>query len=312
MDMPQDEPRRLAWAAARPWPVPAGRAILRHMTSARAETSAPTRDTRPTDAAPAASHPVVRAVGLTKTFGSVHAVQGISFDVPRGTTTALLGANGAGKTTTIAMLLGLLLPTRGTVEVLGHDMVRDRHRAMALVNFSSPYVDLPRRLNVQQTLSFFARLYGVPSPRRRIDDLVAELDLGDLRRRRLGSLSAGQKTRVALAKALINAPKVLFLDEPTASLDPDTGDWMRGYLESYQRDSGCAILLASHNMAEVERMCHDVKMMGGGRIVDQGTPRQLLSRYGRGNLEEVFLDIARERQATGGRPHPAPERALAE
>ena len=255
--------------------------------------------------------PVIHADRLTKTFGAVHAVQGVSFDVPRGRTTALLGANGAGKTTTIAMLLGLLLPTSGCVEVLGHDMVRARHRAMPLVNFSSPYVDLPRRLNVQQTLSFFARLYGVPKPRRRIDDLVHELDLGELRRRRLGSLSAGQKTRVALAKALINAPQVLFLDEPTASLDPDTGDWMRSYLETYQRDSGCAILLASHNMAEVERMCHDVKMMRGGRIVDEGTPQQLLSRYGRGNLEEVFLDIARDRQATGAAPHPAPEGALA-
>ena len=255
--------------------------------------------------------PVIHADHLTKTFGVVHAVQGVSLDVPRGTTTALLGANGAGKTTTIAMLLGLLLPTSGTVEVLGHDMVRARHRAMPLVNFSSPYVDLPRRLNVQQTLTFFARLYGVPHPRRRIDDLVDELELGELRRRRLGSLSAGQKTRVALAKALINAPQVLFLDEPTASLDPDTGDWMRGYLETYQRESGCAILLASHNMAEVERLCHDVKMMRGGRIVDEGTPQQLLSRYGRGNLEEVFLDIARDRQAAGERPHHAPEGALA-
>jgi ABC-2 type transport system ATP-binding protein len=255
--------------------------------------------------------PVIHADRLTKTFGAVQAVQGVRFDVPRGRTTALLGANGAGKTTTIAMLLGLLLPTSGCVQVLGHDMVRARHRAMPLVNFSSPYVDLPRRLNVQQTLSFFARLYGVPKPRRRIDDLVHELDLGALRRRRLGSLSAGQKTRVALAKALINAPQVLFLDEPTASLDPDTGDWMRGYLETYQRDSGCAILLASHNMAEVERMCHDVKMMRGGRIVDEGTPQQLLGRYGRGNLEEVFLDIARDRQATGDMPQHAPEGALA-
>nr|WP_322786830.1 ABC transporter ATP-binding protein [Rhodovibrio salinarum] len=249
---------------------------------------------------------------MTKTFGSVHAVQGIDFDVPRGTTMALLGANGAGKTTTIAMLLGLLLPTSGRVEVLGHDMARARHRAMALVNFSSPYVDLPRRLNVRQTLSFFARLYGVPRPRQRIEDLLHELDLGDLRKRRLGSLSAGQKTRVALAKALINAPQVLFLDEPTASLDPDTGDWMRSYLEAYQRESGCAILLASHNMAEVERMCHDVKMMRAGRIVDQGTPRHLLDRYGRGNLEEVFLDIARDRQRGGEMPHHTPEGALAE
>ena len=252
----------------------------------------------PTDRATADT--VIRADALSKRFGTVTAVDDVSFAVPRGTTMALLGANGAGKTTTIAMLLGLLLPTSGRVEVLGFDMIRERHRAMPQVNFSSPYVDLPRRLTVKQTLGFFARLYGVPDVRRRVADLAHELELGALLTRSVGSLSAGQKTRVALAKALINAPKVLFLDEPTASLDPDTGDWMRSYLEAYQRDSGCAILLASHNMAEVERLCHDVAMMRAGEIVDRGPPAQLIARYGRVNLEEVFLDIARARNGADG------------
>lgn len=235
----------------------------------------------------------IHASALTKRFGTVTAVDDVSFEVPPGRTMALLGANGAGKTTTIAMVLGLLLPTSGRVEVLGFDITRERHKAMPQVNFSSPYVDLPRRLTAKQTLTFFARLYSVPAAKRRIADLSEELDLGAFLNRPMGSLSAGQKTRVALAKALVNAPKVLFLDEPTASLDPDTGDWMRSYLQAYQRESGCAILLASHNMAEVERLCHDVAMMRAGQIVDRGHPAELIARYGRANLEEVFLDIAR-------------------
>lgn len=243
----------------------------------------------------------IQVNGLTKHFNGVRAVDGLTFEVPRGGTTALLGANGAGKTTTLAMLLGVLLPTSGDVSVLGHDMTRHRHRAMPAVNFSSPYVDMPRRLTVGQTLKFFAKLFGVPDARTRIAEMVAALDLSTLMKRRMGHLSAGQKTRVSLAKALINAPEVLILDEPTASLDPDTGDWMRGYLEAYQRESGCAILLASHNMAEVERLCDEVLMMRGGRIVDRGAPATLIGRYGRVNLEEVFLDIARHRDtaATG-------------
>jgi ABC-2 type transport system ATP-binding protein len=241
---------------------------------------------------------IIHVRDLCKRFDGFAAVEGVSFDVPRGGTTALLGANGAGKTTTLAMLLGVLLPTRGTVSVLGHDMTRDRHKAMPAVNFSSPYVDLPRRLTVAQTLRFFAKLFGVPNARERAEEMAEVLDLTRQMRQRMGSLSAGQKTRVSLAKALINAPEVLILDEPTASLDPDTGDWMRGYLEAYQRESGCAILLASHNMGEVERLCDDVLMMRQGRIVDRGAPSTLIGRYGRVNLEEVFLDIARER-ATG-------------
>jgi ABC-2 type transport system ATP-binding protein len=248
------------------------------------------------------TQPSIRVQNLCKSFDGVRAVDDISFTVPRGGTTALLGANGAGKTTTLAMLLGVLLPTSGTVEVLGHDMTRERHRAMPAVNFSSPYVDMPRRLTVRQTLRFFAKLFGVPDARARIGELRDALDLGELMTRRMGSLSAGQKTRVSLAKALINAPEILILDEPTASLDPDTGDWMRGYLQAYQAESGCAILLASHNMAEVERLCDDVLMMRSGQVVDHGAPSTLIGRYGRRNLEEVFLDIARARQRG-----PAPE-----
>lgn len=231
--------------------------------------------------------------GLVKRYARVEAVAGISFDVCAGTTTALLGGNGAGKTTTLSMLLGVLLPTAGAIEVLGCDMLRERHRVLPRLNFTSPYVDLPKRLTVRENLSVFADLYGVARPSRRIDELAAEFDLGAVLRRPYGELSAGQRTRVSLAKALLNRPDLLLLDEPTASLDPDVGDRMRSYLERYQRDSGCTMLLASHNMGEVERMCSDVIMLRAGRIVDQGAPVELIARYGRDTMEEVFLDIAR-------------------
>ena len=191
------------------------------------------------------------------------------------------------------MLLGVLLPTAGVIEVLGCDMLRERHRVLPRLNFTSPYVDLPKRLTVRENLSVFADLYGVARPSRRIDELAAEFDLGAVLRRPYGELSAGQRTRVSLAKALLNRPDLLLLDEPTASLDPDVGDRMRSYLERYQRDSGCTMLLASHNMGEVERMCSDVIMLRAGRIVDQGAPLELIARYGRDTMEEVFLDIAR-------------------
>jgi ABC-2 type transport system ATP-binding protein len=217
---------------------------------------------------------------------------------------ALLGGNGAGKTTTISMLLGLLLPSGGEVRLLGCDMARHPHRVLHRINFSSPYVDLPRRLTVGQNLRFFARLYGVPDARARLAQLGRELDLEPLWKKRTGQLSAGQKTRVSVAKAMINSPEVLLLDEPTASLDPDTADWLRSYLERYQAERRVAILLASHNMAEVERLCDRVVMMKAGRLVDEATPGALLKKYGRDNLEEVFLDIARDRRAEP-RPRPA-------
>jgi ABC-2 type transport system ATP-binding protein len=225
--------------------------------------------------------------------------------VPAGTTTALLGANGAGKTTTIAMMLGLLAPSAGRVAVLGEDMLRHRYRVLGRINFSSPYVDLPARLTVRQNLSVYAELYGLSQPRRQIDRLVGELDLEAFVDRPTGRLSAGQKTRVMLAKALINDPEVLFLDEPTASLDPDTADVMRTYLEQYQRRRGATVLLASHNMAEVERLCSDVLMLKTGSLVDRGAPAELVRRYGRVNLEQVFLDIARSPAEAGASPQAA-------
>ncbi|MCL2428196.1 MAG: ABC transporter ATP-binding protein [Alphaproteobacteria bacterium] len=233
---------------------------------------------------------------LTKRYGDTLAVDAISFAVPAGATVGLLGGNGAGKTTTIAMLLGLLIPTAGTIHVLGSDMARDRFSALARMNFSSPYVALPHRLTVAENLRVYGHLYGVSQLERRIAELSAELDLDEFLHRPAGQLSAGQKTRVALAKSLINRPELLLLDEPTASLDPDTGDLMRSWLERYRAESGCTILLASHNMAEVERLCSHVLVLKRGRIVDQGSPNDLLRRYGREDLEEVFLDIARNRR----------------
>jgi len=239
---------------------------------------------------------VIAADGLKKHYGATRAVDGIDFAVAAGQTVGLLGGNGAGKTTTIAMLLGLLIPTAGSIHILGHDMERDRFAALARMNFSSPYVALPQRLSVAENLRVYGHLYDVRHTNRRIAELAGELDLTDLLNRPAGQLSAGQKTRVALAKALINRPEVLLLDEPTASLDPDTGDLVRSWLERYRAESGCTILLASHNMAEVERLCGYVLMMKQGRIVDRGSPADLLNRYGRDDLVEVFLDIARDRQ----------------
>lgn len=239
---------------------------------------------------------VIVAERLSKHYGSTRAVDGIDFTLARGATVGLLGGNGAGKTTTIAMLLGLLLPTAGSIRILGHDMGRDRFAALARMNFSSPYVALPQRLTVRENLTVYGHLYGVRGLRERIGQLAAELDLKELLERPAGQLSAGQKTRVALAKSLINRPEVLLLDEPTASLDPDSGDLVRSWMERYRAASGCTILLASHNMGEVERLCDCVLMMKQGRIVDRGSPAELLARYGRDDLEEVFLDIARNRR----------------
>jgi ABC-2 type transport system ATP-binding protein len=231
------------------------------------------------------------------------AVSDLSFAMPRGATWGLLGGNGAGKTTTIAMLLGLLVPTSGRVEALGHDMARDRFAALARMNFSSPYLALPSRLTVGENLRVYGHLYGVPRAEKRIAELAEQLQLSDLLDRPAGQLSAGQKTRVALAKALVNRPELLLLDEPTASLDPDTGDWVRTWLERYRAESSCSILLASHNMAEVERLADRVIMLETGRIIADETPAELIKRFGRANLEEVFLAIAR-RGAEGAEGSP--------
>jgi ABC-2 type transport system ATP-binding protein len=239
------------------------------------------------------AHTIISVQGLTKRFGDSAAVDGISFTVAEGSVTGLLGGNGAGKTTTIAMLLGMLIPTSGSISILGADMIGHRYRALPFMNFASPYIDLPHRLSVTENLSVYAGLYSVPRSRQRIAELAEALDFTALLKRDYGSLSAGQKTRVALAKALINRPRLLLLDEPTASLDPDSADRIRQYLQDYAVGSGATMLIASHNMAEVERLCHDLLIMRRGHIVDRGTPNGLIDRYGRRTLEEVFLDIAR-------------------
>ena len=242
------------------------------------------------------TEPAIAAENLVKVYKAGMAVDGISFSLPQGSITALLGGNGAGKTTTIAMIMGLVMPTSGRIALLGADMARDRHRVLHRMNFDSPYVDMPMRLTVRQNLKVFGLLYGVPDLSGRMRELAEQLDLVDLLDRPTGKLSAGQKTRVSLAKSLLNRPEVLLLDEPTASLDPDTADWVRGHLETYRKQRGATVLLASHNMMEVERLCERVIMMKRGVIVDDDNPERLLARYGRETLEDVFLDIARGRR----------------
>src|ERR1044072_3501388 len=244
----------------------------------------------------ASPEPAVRADRLTKVYKTAVAVDGISFALPFGSITGVLGGNGAGKTTTIAMLMGLTTPTSGTAQVLGAEIPRERHRVLHRMNFESPYVEMPMRLTVRQNLTVFGMLYGVAELAGRIAEIAGELDLTDLLDRPTGKLSAGQKTRVSLAKALLNAPHLLLLDEPTASLDPDTADWVRSRLERYRRERGVTMLIASHNMAAVERLCDRVIFMKRGRIEDDDTPARLLQRYGRETLEEVFLDVARGRE----------------
>jgi ABC-2 type transport system ATP-binding protein len=239
----------------------------------------------------------IEVTNLVKLYKTTLAVDDVSFRIARGSITGLLGGNGAGKTTTIAMIMGLVLPTSGRIQVLGFSMPEQSGEVLGRMNFESPYVDMPMRLTVRQNLAIFGRLYAVPDVAERIEKLAADLDLGDFLDRANGKLSAGQKTRVALAKALINQPELLLLDEPTASLDPDTADWIRSYLEAYRARTGATILLASHNMGEVERLCSQVMMMKSGLIVDRGSPDELVNRYGRTNLEEVFLHIARRADA---------------
>lgn len=241
--------------------------------------------------------PAIEALKLSKIFDATAAVDHIDLVVENGGIVGLLGGNGAGKTTTIAMLLGLLLPTSGSISIFGIDMLRNRFAALPFMNFSSPYVDMPGRLTVKQNLTVYGNLYGVMSLKQRIEELAEDLQLTELLNRHYGSLSAGQKTRATLAKALLNKPRLLLLDEPTASLDPDTADWLRGLLMKFQRSTGSTIFMASHNMLEVERMCDDVIIMQQGKIVDRGTPAALMESYGRTTMEEVFLDIARDRSA---------------
>jgi ABC-2 type transport system ATP-binding protein len=249
-----------------------------------------------TDPAGSAAIEVARLVKLYKT---TRAVDDVSFGIARGSITGLLGGNGAGKTTTIAMIMGLVLPTSGRIRVLGASIPAQSADVLGRMNFESPYVDMPMRLTVRQNLSIFGRLYAVKNLRERIAQLADDLDLGEFLDRANGKLSAGQKTRVALAKALINQPELLLLDEPTASLDPDTADWIRQHLETYRKAHGATILLASHNMLEVERLCDRVIIMKRGRIEDDDSPDKIMARYNRATLEEVFLDVARGRAQEG-------------
>ncbi len=244
---------------------------------------------------PVPVEPAIAVDQLVKVYGATRAVDGISFALAPGSITGLLGGNGAGKTTTIAMILGLVMPSSGSAKVLGAEMPRQRYQVLHRMNFESPYIDMPHRLTVRQNLTVFGRLYAVEGLGERIAGIAEQLDLVEFLDRPTGKLSAGQKTRVALAKALINQPDVLLLDEPTASLDPDTADWVRSRLERFRAQHGSTVLLASHNMAEVERLCERVIMMKNGRIEDDDAPQRLLTRYGRQTLEEVFLDVARGR-----------------
>jgi ABC-2 type transport system ATP-binding protein len=245
--------------------------------------------------AAAQSEPAISVEHLVKVYRTTRAVDDISFDIAAGSVTALLGGNGAGKTTTIGMIMGLTEPTSGKIRVLGHPMPQERDEVLWRMNFESPYVDMPMRLTVRQNLTVFGRLYDMKDLRGRIDRLAEDLALKEFLDRPTGQLSAGQKTRVSLAKALVNDPDLLLLDEPTASLDPDAADWIRKHLENYRRSRNATILLASHNMLEVERLCDRVIILKRGRIEDDDSPSGILARYNRTTLEEVFLDVARGR-----------------
>jgi ABC-2 type transport system ATP-binding protein len=237
--------------------------------------------------------PVIEAINLNKSFAGAKAVADLNLCVEAGQLVALLGSNGAGKTTTISMLMGLTVPDSGRISILGHDMVANRFAALPFMNFSSPYVDLPPNLSVRDNLIVYGNLYGVPQLKQRMNNLIEDLHLEPFFHKNYGHLSAGQKTRVSLAKALINQPKVLLLDEPTASLDPDTADWVRRYISTYQKQAGASILMASHNMEEVERMADYVIIMHKGACVAQGRVSDLKTRYGADHLEAVFLQIVR-------------------
>tara|TARA_B100000963_G_scaffold131113_1_gene114350 strand:+ start:231 stop:962 length:732 start_codon:yes stop_codon:yes gene_type:complete len=236
----------------------------------------------------------LKVQNLVKKFNSVTAVNNISFEIEKNSTLGLLGPNGCGKTTSIGMMLGLITPTSGEIYINDTCFdTRNRIELLSLMNFASPYIELPKKLTVKQNLEVYARLYGVVEINKRVDEMIEDLDLKSFLFKKTGELSSGQKNRVALAKSLINKPKLLFLDEPTASLDPDVGDFIREYLEKYQKNNELTILLASHNMKEVERLCNKIIMMKKGEIVDSGTCDQLIKKHGRQNLEETFLKIAR-------------------
>ena len=233
-------------------------------------------------------------IGLSKIYNEKYAVKDISFSVKKNEIIGILGPNGCGKTTTIGMILGLLKPTNGKILIDGIEVENHRVDLMNKLNFISPYIELPKKLTVKQNLEVYGRLYDVKRLKTKIDYLTEKLRLNEFINKITGELSSGQKNRVSLAKSIINDPKVLLLDEPTASLDPETGDFIRGFLEKYQKENMTSILLASHNMNEVERLCSSVFMMNRGVIIDQGNPKELIKKHGRKNMEEVFLKLTRE------------------
>tara|TARA_B100001057_G_scaffold483197_1_gene559601 strand:+ start:2884 stop:3618 length:735 start_codon:yes stop_codon:yes gene_type:complete len=233
---------------------------------------------------------------LIKKFKSTTAVNDISFEIKKNSTLGLLGPNGCGKTTSIGMMLGLITPSSGQIFIDGIILnSKNRIKLLSYMNFASPYIELPKKLTVLQNLEVYARLYGVDNKTDRIEELVEDLNLNKFLYKKTGELSSGQKNRVSLAKSLINKPKLLFLDEPTASLDPDIGDFVREYLEKYKNKNELTMLLASHNMKEVERLCNKIVMMKQGKIVDEGTCKELINKHGRVNLEDTFLKIARSK-----------------
>jgi len=237
----------------------------------------------------------IEVINLSKSYKSKQAVNNINFKINENEIVGLLGPNGCGKTTTIGMILGLLKPTSGKVLINGMDIEKNKISLLHKMNFISPYIELPKKLTVRQNLVVYGKLYNVNNLNEQIDYLSNKLRLNKLLDNITGELSSGQKNRVSLAKALINDPSVLLLDEPTASLDPETGDFVRTFLENYKKEKQISVLLASHNMDEVKRLCNSVLMMKGGTIVDSGTPDNLITKHGRKNLEEVFLELARNK-----------------
>ena len=238
----------------------------------------------------------IKIKNLNKQYKNILAVKNINLEINKGSIVGLLGPNGCGKTTTIGMILGLIKPTSGGVFINDENIEKENNRTKILekVNFISPYVELPKKLTVEENLKVYGTMYGVTNLQDKISDLMKDLNLLEFKKRKTGELSSGQKNRVSLAKALINDPEILLLDEPTASLDPDVGDYIRTYIETFASKKGTTILLASHNMNEVERLCNEVMMMKNGKIIDKGTCNNLIKKHGRKNLEETFLKIVRE------------------
>ena len=237
---------------------------------------------------------IIQVKNLTKKFKNSIAVDKINFHIEQNKTVGLLGPNGCGKTTSIGMMLGLIKPSEGEIIIDNKNLEKtDRVSILSRMNFASPYVELPKRLTVKQNLEVYGRLYGVKNLKTKINEISKELDIKNFLEKKTGELSSGQKNRVTLAKSLINDPEILFLDEPTASLDPDIGDYVRSYIESYKSKNKITILLASHNMAEVERLCDSIIMMKNGKIIDEGTCEEIIKKHSRKNLEETFLKLAR-------------------